>query len=58
MRSQPNSSFADYHMLDLLRLALSGEMRSHLDGEEMQALIVELATRLEDGYERTANNSI
>jgi len=46
------NTFANYHIVDLLRLATSKHQVSHLDAEEMQELIVELAERLEDSYER------
>lgn len=52
-----HNAFADYHIIDLLSLAFSGEQRSHLDAEEMQELIVVLAERLENCYERELDNS-
>lgn len=48
--------FANYHIVDLLRLSTSKYQVSHLDAEEMHDLIAELAERLEDCYERELDN--
>lgn len=58
MTSPSPKMFGDYHTIDLLLFVDSFGSISHLDTEEMQELIKELASRLEDCYERSVSNSI